>query len=197
MKKIILLLFFAHSMISNPTYAATNKHDAPPVATKGIKRALSGANLNSILENSIYNNNSNGIQLINNGNDDQEVPTIIAATTMGNFITITAAAPDNPSGTTFRLEFFLNQVNRNPITEGQQFIGAIDGVPSGDIVQVMFSSPDVATFKYLSATATNLNAAGDTVGDTSPFTDTIVPTVMPFVALSCISQAIIEKYCIS
>jgi hypothetical protein len=129
--------------------------------------------LNSILGNSIFLNNNNGIELVDNGNDLQEAPTVINATGSSSIV-ITAIAPTLPAGSNFRLEFFVNDTNRNPITEGQLFLGAIDSVPSGATVTQSFSGPGSLASQWISATATNLNGAGNTPGDTSPFSLNIV-----------------------
>ena len=149
--------------------------------------------LNPILGNSIFLNANNGIELLGGGNNDQEPPTINSAAVCamgGNTVTIGVTAPAAPAASNFRLEFFLNTVNRNPITEGQTFIGAIAPVPSGQTVIQSFTLPDgtVSVGQWVSATATNLNGAGDTPGDTSEFSLNTVfsaftpPTITSFTA---------------
>lgn len=151
--------------------------------------------LNAIVSNSIFNNASNGIVLLNNGNDNQEIPTINSAYFLGTQLTISATAPTTPSGAHFELQFFMNDINRNPITEGQMFIGSINDVAVGATVMQTFTVPDLTPMSYISATATNLNGVANAPGDTSPFTNNSVVMPMPF-RLSAISAAIINKYCI-
>lgn len=126
--------------------------------------SVSAAVLNSMLENSIFLNNGNGIVLQNTGNNDQMPPTITNATLCGsgNAITISGNAPALPAASNFRLEFFENDINRNPITEGQNFIGAIDSIPSGAAFTQTFSTASITTADFISATATNLNNVGST-----------------------------------
>ncbi|HSW76237.1 MAG TPA: hypothetical protein VLG50_04300, partial [Candidatus Saccharimonadales bacterium] len=103
----------------------------------------------------------------------QDPPTINAVEVCGgdNIIVVTITAPALPAASFFRLEIFLNRVNRNPITEGEIFVGAIDSVPSGATVTQSFFVPSgVTTADFVSATATNLNNTGGTPGDTSEFT---------------------------
>jgi hypothetical protein len=160
--------------------------------------------LNSILGNNIFLNNNNGIELVNNGNDLQEIPTVVNATGSTSVV-ITATAPTLPASSHFRLEFFANATNRNPITEGQSFLGAIDSVPSGATVTESFTGPGPVIDKWVSATATNLNGAGNTPGDTSPFSsNTIVVPTCPTIpgqniwrklddVEACLYQAIIAE----
>lgn len=124
--------------------------------------------LNPILGNNLSLNDNNGIELVNNGNNLQDVPVIVTATGDSTLV-ITATAPTLPAASTFRLEFFVNEVNRNPITEGQLFIGAMDGVASGATVTQSFTVPGGIVARWVSATATNLNNVGDTYGDTSAY----------------------------
>jgi len=124
--------------------------------------------LNAILGNSIFLNNNNGIELVNNGNDLQAPPIVVSASGSDS-ITITATAPTLPATSTFRLEFFANASNRNPITEGQEFIGAINDVTSGTTVTQTFPISGSLVGKWISGTASDLNGLGDNPGDTSPF----------------------------
>jgi len=152
---------------------------------------MSDASLNPILGNSIYDNGSDGISLSENGNDSQEPPTIDSANAcMGsNAITISATAPAVPASSNFRLEFFLNEANNNPITEGQELIGAMPSVASGDTATQVFTPAfSVSPGQWVSATATNLNGTSGSPGDTSEFTlNTTIgsfasPTITSFTA---------------
>ena len=149
---------------------------------------------NSILGNSIFNNIGNGIELENNGNDNQEPPIINYAAGIGTQLMVSATAPTTPAGTHFRLEFFINEINRNPITEGQTFVGSIDNVPSGETVEQTFTLT-LFSLGFLSATATNLNGPAGAPGDTSQFSDNVV-IMIPQLIISPISAAIINKYCV-
>ncbi len=157
---------------------------------------ISQDDLNPILENSIFLNKSNGIELQTGGNNLQIPPILISALLdpINNNVIVKATAPTTPAASNFRLEFFTNNTNRNPITEGQRFIGAIPSVPSGTTVQQVFTVPLplIPATAFISATATNLNNTGGTPGDTSPFTLNLSTTSA---AISPISMAIIINYC--
>lgn len=128
--------------------------------------------LDSILGNSIFNNNNNGIKLLNNGNHLQPFPTITKAQIWKSFsqIRIQGTAPATPAASFFRIEFFVNTLNRNPITEGQTYIGAISSIASGASFDVVLGgiTPPLVAGQWVSATATNLNNSGGP-GDTSEF----------------------------
>lgn len=130
--------------------------------------------LNAILGNSIYANNNNGIQLSNNSNDGQLPPTLIEATLNENILTIIARTPNIPDSTYYRLEFFVTATNRNQITEGQLFIGALSSVAADTVVTQSFVVPSgVIVGQWISATATNLNNVDGTPGDTSMFSQNL------------------------
>lgn len=127
--------------------------------------------LNSVLGNPIYLNGNNGISLHDGGNNMQEPPTLntVDLCATNNLIIISATAPLTPAATAYRLEFFFNSINRNPITEGAQFISAVSPISSGDTVTQSFPFSGASVGQWVSATATNLNNVGGTVGDTSEF----------------------------
>lgn len=145
--------------------------------------------LNPVLGDSIFLNGNNGIFLHDNGNNLQEAPVINSASfcSSGNVIIVSITAPNNPAASFFRLEIFFNSVDRNPITEGERFIGAIPSVATGQTVTASFPVTGVTAGQWVSATATNLNNAGGTPGDTSEFTlntqiDAAVPPAGTLVA---------------
>lgn len=151
--------------------------------------------LNPILGNSIYANNNNGIELQNGGNDLQSPPTILSAEIFvpTNSITISAVAPTTPLGANFRLEFFVNNVDRSPITEGRRFIGAIASVPAGTAVMPTFvvPIPSIIPGSWVSSTATNLNNTGNTPGDTSEFSPNIEIEQMIFSVVLTVTPNIV------
>lgn len=128
--------------------------------------------LDSILGNSIFNNNNNGIKLTNNGNHLQPYPTLTKAQIWKNVnqIRIQGTAPATPAASFFRIEFFVNSLNRNPITEGQNYIGAISSIASGASFDVILTgiTPSLVAGQWVSSTATNLNNSNGP-GDTSEF----------------------------
>lgn len=143
--------------------------------------AISGSSttpdvLNSILGNTIFNNIADGIT-ITNGNNGLETPEVINAIVNadGNAITVSATAPSDPSNAFFRLDFFINNNDRNPITEGELFIGSISPVAAGSTVSQLFSvNPAIISNVWVSATATNLNGQiGSGAGDSSIYTENL------------------------
>ncbi len=132
---------------------------------------VNGATLNSILANPDFDNTGSGIVLTNNGNDNQATPSITSTLQClsDNNLYLMLSAPTTPAASTFRLEVFDNEFNRNPITEGQTPIGAANGVASGATQNLKIPGSFLGTF--ISATATNMNGAGGTIGDTSEFSD--------------------------
>jgi len=130
------------------------------------------SSLNSILGNTLFLNTKDGIFLNNNGNNLQEPPTLLSADycPTNSILIVTITAPVNPGASLFRLEVFVNSIDRTPITEGERFIGAVNSVPSSATVTQAFYVPGISVGQWVSATATNMNGSGGTFGDTSPFT---------------------------
>ena len=153
--------------------------------------------LNAIIGNSIYHNNGNGINLTNNANDNQQGPTITSASACNNQpqLVISGIAPALPAGSFFRLEFFTNPTDTSPNTEGKQLVGVIPSIASGQSFSLPFTSLElVSPGSFLTATATNLNNAGQP-GDTSEFTANFMITPVACGIISPISAAIMAKYC--
>lgn len=138
--------------------------------------------INSVLKNTIVNNSGAGIALLNNSNHLQSPPTILKAllNTDGDLFGIVVTAPSTPSDATFRLDFFINNADRSPITEGQSCIASIPALPAGQTTTLIFplSSP-IAPNLWASATATNLNNLGSRPGDTSPFSNNVGIETIP------------------
>ncbi len=130
---------------------------------------VNGAELNSILTNPDFDNGSNGITFQNGGNHGQGFPTITSALQCisDNNLFLDITAPAVPVASTFRLEVFDNLADRTPITEGQFFIAATNGISSGSSTELVIPGSFLGTF--VSGTATNTNGAGGTLGDTSTF----------------------------
>jgi hypothetical protein len=138
--------------------------------------------LNPLISNSIFNNGSDGIALLNGSNSSQAAPILVNAVLNadGNSIIIAATAPSTPSATTYRLDFFINSVDNTPITEGKLFIGSIPSVPSGTTVTQFFPlATTIASNLWVSATATNLNNPGTQPGDTSPYCSNLQMETLP------------------
>lgn len=153
--------------------------------------------LNAIIGNSIYHNNGNGINLTNNANDNQQGPTITSASACDNQpqLFISGVAPALPASSFFRLEFFINPTDTSPNTEGKQLVGVIPSIASGQSFSLPFTSLElVSPGSFLTATATNLNNAGEP-GDTSEFTANFMITFVTCGIISPINAAIMAKYC--
>ncbi|HEV3204071.1 MAG TPA: hypothetical protein VGY77_06805 [Gemmataceae bacterium] len=118
-----------------------------------VERALSVA----IQGNSIFSSGNLGIELVANGNHNQEFPTLTAVHVAGSTITIEgtlASAPD----TTFTLEFFGNhQCNPSGFGEGEIPLGNTPVTTDQDGNTVFSVSFDgiADTGQFLAATATD------------------------------------------
>lgn len=95
---------------------------------------------------------------------------------------------------TFRIEFFVNTVNNNPITEGKTFVGFVNvttdstGLAQFNNVKLLSSA---TVGQFVSATATLLQN-NDTL-ETSEYSSNIELT--QGVSESTLSVAIFTKYC--
>lgn len=157
----------ANNLVGGTTVAASNIITSNFLGGVGV--AGTQTTSNPILINSIFNNGAaGGIQLYAGGNDLQFEPEInlafrCLALTIGR---IMFTAPTLPANALFRIDFYHNDVNRNPITEGQTFIGSIGPVAAGATGSIEL--PQSVLAGWISATATNLNNGGGP-GNTSPF----------------------------
>ena len=151
---------------------------------------------NSILTNAIYNNTSLGIDL----NNDGITPNHATSPTQGpnnfqNFAVITSVANGSTviSGTlhsvpneTFRLQFFLNTVDRPGTTEGRQFLGEtfVTTNGAGDASFSVTFPLTLSIGNVVSSTATRLST-----GDTSEFSLNVGLRESPIIPI------IINKFC--
>ena len=151
---------------------------------------------NSILTNAIYNNASLGIDL----NNDGITPNHATSPTQGpnnfqNFAVITSVANGSTiiSGTlhsvpneTFRIQFFLNTVDRPGITEGRQFLGetSVTTNSAGDANFSVTFPLTLSIGNVVSSTATRLST-----GDTSEFSLNVGLRESPIIPI------IITKFC--
>lgn len=153
---------------------------------------------NMISESNIFDNGASGITLQDDGNNNQQSPTVNSAivcntaSDTASTLTITATAPNSPAGATFRLEFFINTANRNSsdITEGARYIYAVDTISAGSSVTRTFTvaAPLINPGEWVSATAINTDGAGGEVGDTSPFSSNT--QILPISTLNTSSPTI-------
>lgn len=137
---------------------------------------------NPFVENAMYNNGNNAIALTNNGNNLQSTPLIINAVLNadGWNVMVEATAPLIPSFSYYRIDFYLNDVDNSPITEGKTLLGYVDQVPSGVTIVHLLPLPTQLTSNlWISATATILNNAGGLPGDTSPHSPNIQMDTLP------------------
>jgi Periplasmic copper-binding protein (NosD) len=127
------------------------------------------ASRNSILGNSIYNNNGLGIDLLNGGNNDQAASKITAVTTGGGSTTIDGTLDSTPS-TSFRIELFSSPTcDSSGAGEGKTFLGFTDATTDG-AGHATFSSSVPALPADQAVTATATSAAGDTSEFSTCFT---------------------------
>ena len=141
-------------------------------ATFGI--LVDTGNEDSILTNSIFGSASQpGIQLINEGNDEQVEPTITSFASCGDLVSVTGELNNNDASLGNRqyiIEFFSNGTSSDP-EQGQIFIGQITVTTdaNGNVSFAEEFSP-VAAFAdndFITATAT-LNS-GTPINNTSEF----------------------------
>jgi hypothetical protein len=79
---------------------------------------------NAIRRNSIFASGRLGIELTNNGNNNQPFPVVTSAISGGGVLTIQGTLTSTPN-TTFTIEFFANTVcNPSGFGEGERFLGA-------------------------------------------------------------------------
>jgi len=120
---------------------------------------------NGIQQNAIYSSGNLGIELINDGNHNQEFPVLTSAIAEGGFTTI-AGTLTSASNTVFRLEFFLNnQCSPSGFGEGKEFF-ATTTVRTGDngIAEFSLKIPhDTTLGQFITGTAT------DSANNTSQF----------------------------
>jgi DNA-binding beta-propeller fold protein YncE len=133
---------------------------------------------NAIRENSIFSSGNLGVELANNGNDNQAAPVLTSAVSDGSSSvtirgTLTAAA-----NTTYALDFFANATaNSSGFGEGQQFLGtgSVTTNAGGSASFTFLFAVGVPAGQAVSATATAPN------GDTSAFAADIVTTTGPVI----------------
>jgi hypothetical protein len=131
---------------------------------------------NAVRQNSIHDSANLGIELVNNGNNNQPAPALSSATTTGSSITIqgtlTAAA-----NTSYSLDFFANpSANPSGFGEGQQFLGSATETTggSGTVNFTVTFNAAVLAGQVVSATATDVLS-----GNTSAFAQDVTVTAGP------------------
>ncbi|HEV3204021.1 MAG TPA: hypothetical protein VGY77_06550, partial [Gemmataceae bacterium] len=126
---------------------------------------VDGGNGNSLRQNSIFASGNLGIELVNNGNHNQEFPVITSAVSADGMITIEGALVSAPM-TTYTIEFFVNSVcNPSGFGEGETFLGSAmvttDGAGNAGFSITFDGAVDPG--RFITATAT------DPGGNTSQF----------------------------
>ena len=124
----------------------------------------------SILGNSMFNNDGLGIDLLNGGNNNQAAPAITAVTTNGGSTTIDGTL-DSTASTIFRIELFSSpSCDPSGAGEGKTFLGSTDVTTDGAGHATFLSSvPALPAGQAVTATATN-SATHDTSELSSCFT---------------------------
>ncbi len=111
----------------------------------------------AIQQNSIHDSSNLGIELVNNGNNNQAYPLLSSATSDGSSTTIGGTLTSTPD-TTFTLEFYANDTaNPSGYGEGQQYLGSctVTTDDSGNAsFTVTFATSDT-TGLFIAATATD------------------------------------------
>jgi hypothetical protein len=105
----------------------------------------------------------------------QASPVLTSAVNNNGVITVTGSLSTFRRCTTYRIQFFGNPANRNPITEGADLLGSttVTTNNSGTVTFTVTLPPTQFTDGFMSATATVIECDGDT-GDTSMFSPNIV-----------------------
>lgn len=148
---------------------------------------------NIIFSNTDFVNKTSGIVLDTGANNNQTAPVITLAQKSGSFIILAGTLVSIPN-TTFRLQFFTNEQNRNPITEGQTFESQIDvttDVSGNASFSTVFGSL-AKVEQFVSATATRL--VDGTPNETSQYSLNKEITQGPL--LSALVEALLKKYCV-
>lgn len=103
-------------------------------------------------------------------NNLQPAPIVSSATKADGIITVTGRLVTLKRNATFIIQFFSNSINRNPITEGDFYLGEItivtdcNGIASFNAIL----PPTQNNFPFLSATATYI-LEDSSLADTSPY----------------------------
>jgi hypothetical protein len=118
---------------------------------------VDGGTSNRISQNSIFANANLGIELLNNGNDNQAAPDVVAALENGGNLVVFGTANAAP-GTTFTLEFFVNPTaDPSGFGQGKQYVGSVTVTTNASglaIFAVEFAEVNVPV-QFLAATATD------------------------------------------
>jgi uncharacterized repeat protein (TIGR01451 family) len=143
----------------------------PLTSTGAGVAVVANSSQNTILSNSIFSNRGLGISESGSGNNGQQPPRLSAANSSGTSTTISGMF-GGAAGTTYRLEFFANQVaDTSGAGQGQVLLGTAmvttpAGNPQGTFSGLKLSKPVPAGW-FISATATDAN------GNTSAFANDI------------------------
>ena len=148
---------------------------------------------NTVRRNAIFSNGGLGIDLgddgvtandpqdpdINGGNDLQNFPVLVTATSTGSGVTVAGTFNSLP-GTNFTLDFYANAtVGVNGTSQGKQYVGSVGVITDASGNATINSTFNVAigSNKYITATATNESTSP--YGDTSEFSQAIEAAAQP------------------
>lgn len=103
-------------------------------------------------------------------NNLQPAPVLISATKADGIITVTGRLVTLKRNATFIIQFFSNSINRNPITEGDFYLGELIVITNCNGIASFVATlpPTQNNFPFISATATHI-LEDSSVADTSPY----------------------------
>lgn len=166
-------LFSSHNTIGGLSQGAGNviafNGNSTSGNVAGIAMVLNVAN-NTIYSNSIFSNVGLGISLGGSGNQNQQYPTLTAASTDGTNTVITGSLNLSVPSSTYNVQFFSNAAaDPSGFGEGQTLLGTAQVTTDGNGNATFTRSLPVSIVpgSFLSATATAPN------GNTSQFSQVI------------------------
>jgi hypothetical protein len=127
----------------------------------------------TVLGNSIYDNNNQGIQLQNGSNNNQVAPDLTTVVYTSATTLSVSGAVTGPANTTYRLEFFANPPGNN--VQGKLFLGTQNVTTNGGAtaIRVTLNVPAGLGTTAFTSTATDPN------GNTSSFSNAVLATSPP------------------
>jgi len=148
---------------------------------------ISGGNQDMISANSIYSNAGDGIELINNGNNNTPAPSLLSALQGGSYVFVEGLLSGALPNTTYTLEFFKNAsgfqgetlvLTKTVTTNGAGSVnfsaGIFISVPDLTVFTTTARDPNNNTSKF--SNGVFVAGAAPTLTPTPTFTPTPVPT---------------------
>jgi titin len=134
--------------------------------------SVNGGTGDAILHNAIFSNANLGIELLNNGNNNQPAPTLTSAQSGGGVVTIQGTFSGQPL-TTYTLEFFANPTaSLSGFGQGEDFLFSVTVTTdmNGNANFTLSGAAVVPVGWFVTATAT------DPGNNTSEFSNDVVVT---------------------